>query len=119
MRSSWGSHDGKDFFLSRYGGMTIDELRQECAAISVELEGRPPNSVLLLVDPRDALITPEAIDLYKSSAAETKDVVRKTALLRMAGWKSFVQDIVVGFAGIENVKLFDDETAAREWLVLE
>lgn len=117
MKSSWERHNGKSFFYARYGNVTMDQLREECAAVEREMAAQPPKSVLLMVDSREAPVSPEAINSYKAHATNSKRALRKIAIMRMPGWKAFVVDIVLPFSGLDEARQFEDEQAAKDWLV--
>lgn len=116
MKSSWQHHDGKTYFYARYDFGTMEELRAECAAIEAELTSQPAGSILLLVNPRNALVSPESISLYKAHVESAKVALRRIALLRMEGWKAFVADMVLPLARLDDVKIFEDEDSAKKWL---
>lgn len=119
MQSSWERINGRSIFFARYNDLTIEQLGEEVEAVQKEMNAQPPNSVLLLVDPRDALVTPASIELFKNVANNSKAAFNKTAVLRMGGWKAFVLDIVLGFARIDDIAVFDDEESATRWLLAD
>ena len=117
MQSCWESHNGKRYYSARYCNLTSDQLREECDGVQSEMQSQPPNSVLLLCDARDSLISPDAIDMYKEHAKNSLPFLDRIAVLPPQGWKKFVVDVVLGFLRRDDVRVFDSEEVAREWLV--
>lgn len=117
MQSSWEQHKGTTFFMGRYSNLTIEELRAECAEIVQEMQAQPADSVLLLVDDRDALVSPEAIGLYKSHGEASMASLRRIAVMKLTDWRAFVPAVVLSVIRNDNVRMFDDIEAAKDWLV--
>ena len=117
MRSEWIEHNGKKIFFQDFSGFMYDAnaLKKELTEVQAEVISHPKNSILILSDFRDTNITSEMMPLLNASSAMTKDHIRKTAVLGVAGIKRTLADLLTRLTG-QQLKYFDSEAAAKDWL---
>lgn len=120
MRSKWIEYRGKRIFYQDFSNLMYNSaaLLEELAAVQEIVLAQPPNSVLVLADFRNTQITSDALPKLNEASARTKDHVRKTAVLGVTGLKRALADMLTRLTG-QPLKYFDDETAAKEWLIAE
>ena len=120
MRSKWIEHKGVKIFFQDFSGLLYDAeaMKKELAQVQAEVISHPKNSLLVLSDFRDTNITSEMMPILNASSAETKDHVRKTAVLGVTGIKRTLADLLTRLTG-QALKYFDSEEAAKDWLVEE
>jgi hypothetical protein len=63
-------------------------------------------------------MTSELMPILNASSAMTKDHIRKTAVLGVTGVKRTLADLLTRLTG-QQLKYFDSETAAKDWLVAD
>lgn len=78
--------------------------------------GHLVNSLLVLTDVRDTVLSSEAVSIGKESSAQTTKHVRKTAVIGISGFRKVLIDAVSRFSG-QRFALFDDVGGAKDWLV--
>ena len=117
MRSKWIEHNSKPIFFQDFSNLFYN-----AAAVTKELEevqeivkAQPPSSALVLSDFRNTNIGRELLPIMNKSSAETKDFVKRTAVLGVTGVKRALADLLTQLTG-QPLKYFDDELSAKEWL---
>jgi SpoIIAA-like len=120
MRSRWIEHRGKKIFFQDFSGMMYDTegVKRELTQVQVEVISQPKNSMLVLSDFRDTNMTSELMPILNASSAMTKDHIRKTAVLGVTGVKRTLADLLTRLTG-QQLKYFDEESAAKDWLVAD
>jgi hypothetical protein len=118
MKSSWKTHRGKPFFYADYAsfGEDLAALMAEVDAADGIVCQQAENSIVVLVDVRGTVGTPEAMGFIKKSAARTRKHIRKMAVLGIYGIRQMLFEIVAHFSG-QNMVAFDDAEKAMDWLV--
>lgn len=119
MRSRWIEHKGKKIFYQDFSGLMYDAnaLKKELTQVQAEVVTHPKNSLLILSDFRDTNMTGEMMPVLNAASAMTKEHVRRTAVLGVMGIKRTLADLLTRLTG-QQLKYFDSETAAKDWLVL-
>lgn len=120
MRSKWIEHRGVKIFFQDFSGLMYDAkaLQKELTEVQAEVIKQPKNSMLVLADFQDTNITSEMMPILNASSAQTKDYVRKTAVLGVTGIKRTLADLLTRLTG-QQLKYFDNEATAKDWLVLD
>ncbi len=120
MRSKWIEYQGKRIFYQDFSNLMYNSeaLLSELAAVQEVVLTQPLNSVLVLADFRNTQITSDALPKLNEASARTKNHVRKTAVLGVTGLKRTLADMLTRLTG-QSLRYFDDETAAKEWLIAE
>jgi hypothetical protein len=117
MKSSWEAYKGKKIFYARYDHLTLEELQTEINFVKNEVIQQSPDSMLALINVAGTIITPAALNLFKEIAVATNKQAHKTAVLGITGARRMMLDVVVKFSGMKVVP-FDDETQAKDWLLV-
>ena len=117
MKSSWETHKGKRYFFARYTDLDIEGVKKEVPEVEEVVKREPLESVLLLIDTKGTVISPDALVYFKNTSKNSKPYMKKVAIMGMTGVRQLIVDLIVKFAGIENLKAFDDAESARDWLV--
>ena len=114
------TYQGIELFFVDYRNLQGNEYIQ---ALDTNLENivalansRSPKSLLFLVDISDSVISKEVLTHMKGHSKSVSPHQKAIAILGITGVRKFMLDVVRSFAGI-NVKSFDDEKAAKDWLV--
>lgn len=120
MKSKWESRAGKRLLVCDFSNFGADAkaLSAEIDEVDETILREPKDSVLLLVDLRGTVTSSAVVDVFKNSSARTKGYVRRQAILGLSGIQKMLAQAVAWFSR-ETFVLFDDENAAREWLVNE
>ncbi len=120
MKSRWIDHKGQRIFVCDYSGFKndLEALKAENSAVQAELTAQPRDSVLELVDIRDTVGSREAVSLIKASASRTKPHIRKSAVLGITGVLKVLAQGVSRVSGL-GLTLFEQEDAAKDWLVAD
>ena len=118
MKSNWITHRGARILhvdLSNFE-RDLEGLRAEFAAVIELIERQSPNSVLILADLRNTVLSVEATTFMKDSSRRVRPALRKgAAVADLGGFRKVVLDAVTRFVG-QNVKVFEDLEEAKDWL---
>lgn len=120
MKSKWITHRGKRIMVADYANFAIDlpALQAEINAVDNIICQEPAESVLLLVDVRNTTTTIEAVELFKKSSVRTTQHLQKVAVIGVSGIRRMLLD-VVSQSSSQEMTIFDDTDAAKDWLVEE
>jgi hypothetical protein len=117
MRSKWIEYNGKQIFYQDLSNWfyNAEKVKKELEEVQVVVKAQPPNSALVLSDFRNTNVGGALLPIMNKASADTKDFVKRTAVLGVTGAKRALADLLVQLTG-QPLKYFDDETAAKEWL---
>jgi hypothetical protein len=118
MKSKWITHEGARIFfvdLSSFGRHP-DAFREELMEVEAVAYQQPEDSLLVLTDIRDTVLSSEVMDFAKESAARMTKYIRKEAIIGASGIRQVLLDAVSRFSG-RQFATFDDIEAAKDWLV--
>ena len=121
MRSRWINHQDRQIFwqdFSHHDLLETDAVKEELRAVQEVVLREPKDSVLVLADFRDTQIGKDLLDLMIDSSSLTKEYVKKTAVLGVVGTKRILADVLVRITG-QELTIFDDIEAAKNWLIKE
>ena len=118
MKSRWRTWNGIDVVHLDYAGFRgdLEALRAEVEEADRMMLAQRPNSLLVLIDLRETIASPAAVQLFRASAPVTAPFIRRHALLGITGIKRFLADKVARLAG-RPMRLFSTEEDALDWLV--
>jgi len=91
-------------------------VKTELEEVQKIVMAEPKDSVLVLTDLRDTNMGSDLLPAMNAASAATKDYVRKTAELGVAGVKRKLADLLTALAG-QQLKYFDDIETAKNWLI--
>jgi hypothetical protein len=122
MKSKWIEYLGKKILyidLSNFkeNDKAFDlELTETIATIGQEMYSEPLQSVLVLVDLRETVMTQAVLKLLSERIADTKKYVRKTAVIGMKGIRGAYLEYFARLAGSSTTG-FEEPESAKVWLV--
>jgi hypothetical protein len=118
MRSNWIEYEGKKIFYQDFSKHFYNSaaVKTELAEVQKIVLAEPENSVLVLSDMRDTNVGSDLLPVMNAASTATKNHVRKTAVLGVAGVKRKLADLLTALTG-QSLKYFDDIEAAKKWLV--
>jgi len=119
MKSKWIEYKGQRLFYVDCSNFGADSagLREEARAIITLVTQEPENSVRALSNTQGTTGTPENLDILKGIVTRTTRFVRKRAVIGVSGIRKSLLDIVNRVTGGKPFASFNDETAAKDWLV--
>jgi hypothetical protein len=118
MRSKWITHKGKRIFHIDLSGLgrNGEAFRKELLEAEAVTCQQPEDSLLVLTDTRDTVVSSEVMSIAKEGSARTTKYVRKTAVIGVTGVRQVLLDAVSRFSG-QQFATFDDIETAKDWLV--
>ena len=120
MKSKWIEYQGKQIFHIDLSGFQsdVDAFEQELREASAITVSQPENSVLVLSDLRDTVISTQILMLTTESSSKTTKYVRKTAIVGIERVRRYFMDTISALTG-QKFSAFDTEEEALDWLVKE
>ena len=120
MRSNWIEHKGKRIFYQDFSKHFYNSAAVKAELVEVQkvVLAEPLNSVLVLSDMRDTNIGSDLLPAMNAASSATKNHIRKTAVLGVAGMKRKLADLLTALTG-QPLKYFDDIESAKDWLTEE
>ncbi|HEU0298003.1 MAG TPA: hypothetical protein VFR37_01085 [Longimicrobium sp.] len=116
-RTRFIEHRGKRILLLDYAGVRDPQEAIREARHSMEVVARqPPGSLLVLTNVRDARYNAAVLQQMKELAAHNAPYVKASAIVGMSGLHRIAYQAVILFSK-RNIKVFDAEDQALEWLV--
>ena len=117
MSFCWKTYKGKQIFYVDYNGLNTDEmiklLHETCEILKISSEKVP-----LLTNFQNTIGTTEFMSEVKQLGKEIITVkASKTALLGISSFKGVLVQGYTFFTGEKNLKAFNTEQEAMEWLV--
>ncbi|HTP09394.1 MAG TPA: hypothetical protein VMP08_14165 [Anaerolineae bacterium] len=122
MKSQWINYKDKRILHIDLSNFKEDlkgfeaELTAAVTTIGQEMYQQPPHSVLVLVDLRNTAMTSTAQKMLTERIKDTRQYVKKTAVVGMTGLRRMYLDFFAHIAGSDTAP-FDDPESAKEWLV--
>jgi len=109
------TYKGKEISYFDYRGLKIEEILKTIDEAMIkalhENKARPQLSNLTGV-----YAVPEFMGKVKEAGKKTKHLTTKSAVVGITGAKKLLLNTYIAFTGA-NMKAFDDEEMAKEWLV--
>jgi hypothetical protein len=109
------TYKGKEISYLDYRGMKLEDILktiEETTKISLQENKRR----LQLSNLTGVYAVPEFMDKVKEAGKKTKHLTIKSAVVGVTGAKKLLLGAYNAFTGA-NLKTFDDEESAKEWLV--
>ncbi len=121
MSVQWKEHQGKTYLSIDYRGCStqqdmIDTFEQQVTEMrAVSAAG---GRTLVLSNFEGTKVGSELLDRIKQAGKERgQQSLGKNAILGISGLKNILLKGFIAYTGLHNVKPFDDEAAALDWLV--
>lgn len=115
-RISVYEYKGKKIIEENYSNLGPEDIIAVFNKAPKYIRAEPKGSVLNLVRVTDARYNSEVIDVMKKISKEDKPYIKKTAVLGIDGLKRILLKAISIFSG-RGFQVFDEEEAAKEWLV--
>ena len=118
MKSKWLEHQGKKIWYIDLSGFQsdVDAFRQELEAAAHVTMQQPENSLLVLTDLTETIVSTQAMLIAQNSSSDTQKHVRKTAVVGITGIRRYFLDTLSAFTG-QTFETFDRTDDALAWLV--
>jgi hypothetical protein len=122
MKSQWITYNGQRILHMDLSNFKEDlknfevELNAAVTTLGQEMYQQPEHSVLVLVDLRNTVMTSPAQKLLTERIKDTRQYVKKTAVVGMTGLRRMYLDFFAHIAGSDTAP-FDNQDSAKEWLV--
>jgi hypothetical protein len=109
------TYKGKEISYLDYRGMKLEEILKTIDEASKKslLENKRR---LQLTNITGVFAVPEFMNKVKEAGKKTKHLTSKSAVVGITGAKKLLLSAYITFTGT-NMKAFDDEESAKEWLV--
>jgi ABC-type dipeptide/oligopeptide/nickel transport system ATPase subunit len=101
-----------DYAGARDPAEALDAIRHSMDVVAQH----PPKSLLVMTSVRDARYNAAVLQAMKELAAHNEPYVKASAVVGMAGLHRIAYQAVILFSR-RKIQIFDDETAALDWLV--
>lgn len=116
-RTRFIEHKGRQVLLLDYSGVRDpDEAVREIRHSMEVVAGQPRDSLLVLTLVRDARYNAAVLQAMKELAAHNAPYVRASAAVGLGGLHRIAYQAVILFSK-RNIRTFDSEADALEWLV--
>jgi hypothetical protein len=111
-------HKNKRILYVDYRGAKNENDMLDTLKKDVEIEKTLKDKTLLLANFENAPITQKYMDEVKRSGVEIRSkIMSKTALIGITGIKNIFVQGYIRFTGQKDMKMFNSEDDAKEWLV--
>ena len=118
MDVKWIEHKGRRILYVDYRGAKNEEEMLSVLYKSNEEEKASSEKVTVLANFENTYASSKYMDEVNRLGKEvTKNIVDKTALIGIVGIKKILVNSFIRFTGDNNLKIFDNEDNAKEWLV--
>jgi hypothetical protein len=118
-RTRFIEHQGKRILLLDYAGVRDpDEALREIRHSREVVARQPPSSLLVMTLVRDARYNAAVLQGMKDLAAHNAPYVKASAVVGMSGLHRIAYQAVILFSK-RNIKTFDQEAEALDWLVTQ
>lgn len=116
MPVQWINYKGTQILYADYRGLKTDEKMLENLKIESEFYDKTDSKILSLNDYRDAVISKSFMERITEVGKKNKGKNLRSAVLGMTGLKGILFNGYAKLTG-EQMRCFDDETSAKEYLI--
>jgi hypothetical protein len=118
-RTRFIEHQGTRILLLDYAGVRDPaEALREIEHSRAVVASQPPGSLLVMTLVRDARYNASVLQGMKDLAAHNAPYVKASAVVGMSGLHRIAYQAVILFSK-RNIKVFDQESDALDWLVTQ
>ena len=118
-RTRFIEHKGKQILLLDYAGVRDpDEALRSIEHSKHVVASQPASSLLVMTVVRDARYNAAVLQAMKELASHNEPYVRHSAVVGMSGLHRIAYQAVILFSK-RNIKVFDQEAEALDWLVTQ
>ncbi len=116
-RAKFVRHKDKMLLYFDFSDLGIEDSRQVCEYVKGLISRMPKSSVLTLVNVANVKYDAAFRELSSDLAEHNKPYVLAGAVIGVEGWRKLIFMVTIKLTGRNNLKMFDDEEVARDWLV--
>jgi hypothetical protein len=117
MRSRIITHKGKEILFQDFSGLkTAEEVNAVINESRVYFRSQPIGTAMSLANIQEMHFNNQIKDLFMNFVRENKPYMKASAIIGVTGLKQVVFNGIMKLTG-RDVKSFNDENQAKEWLV--
>jgi hypothetical protein len=109
-------HKGKTIVVLNFSGATYVQALEKIGEFKTFISSQKKSSLLLLTDVSGCDVNKRTVDAFKEFALHNKPYAIASAVVGLSGFPRIFVNAVNQFTKRE-IKLFNDATAAKDWLV--
>lgn len=117
MGPEWIEFKGKKILYIDYRGVKDKDVSLSILRKTVEIERKSCGNLLILQNFEGTYANKEFMEEIKKLGKEVKDKVKKNALVGITGIKKILLRAYIAFSGEKDIKTFNTEEDAKEWLI--
>ena len=110
-------HKGRTIVFTDYRGLTKTEQQVQLLEELIKTLKMSSTSLSILSNFEGISIGPEFMNRGKAMGKEYETKIKRQAFLGVTGLKKILFQSFVTFTGAKEIKSFDSETEAMDWLV--
>ncbi|MBN2441039.1 MAG: hypothetical protein JXJ04_06825 [Spirochaetales bacterium] len=110
---------GKKILYVNYRNVRDKDVAISILKRAVEIERKSEGDLLILQNYEGTYANQEFMGEIKKLGKEVKEKVKKNALVGITGIKKILLQTYSAFSGEKNIKTFNTEEDAKEWLILD
>jgi hypothetical protein len=109
-------YKGKKILYEDYSNSTPETFSPLLQQASELIKKSPPNSVLALVNVTGTKFDTASSDKMKIFVKDNTPYIKVSAIFGLSGLQSVIYRAVVSFSGRQNLKVFNAENEAKDYL---
>ena len=111
-------HKGTTIVFTDYRGLATAEQQIQLLEELIATLKMSPTSLLILSNFEGIRIGPEFLDRGKAMGIEYQSKIKRQAFIGVTGIKKVIFQGFVTFTGAKEIRAFDSEAEAMDWLVI-
>jgi len=115
-RMKWITYKGKDILYEDYTNLTGEQIAELVPVITKITNDKDYKDILLLLDFTNSFANKEAVNAFGESGKDSKDRLKKTAVLGITGVKKVLLNFVNKVSKVD-ANPFKSEEEAKDWLI--
>ncbi|MCM0082172.1 hypothetical protein L4X63_11270 [Geomonas sp. Red32] len=108
---------GKLIFKLDFSGLTLEDIKEVIAYGKPMISRMQKGTLLSLTDVSDTEFDDQAKEVFKELLEYNKPFVQAGAVVGVNGWRKLVYMVSLKMSGRNNLRLFDNSTDAKDWLL--
>lgn len=96
---------------------TVDDLKRIITELTPIVRTSPLKSVMMFMNIKGMDLDMSAADMTKKFASGNVPFMKKSAIVGAEGFKMVIFNSVLILTGRKNIKCFDNEEVAKNWLI--
>lgn len=112
----WTNYQGKEILFNNRSGLRDEAIKKNVNNAVEIIMKSPKKDILYLIDNSNTIIVPEIKKYIEQAAKTINPKVKKTAVLGASRAQQILLNIYSTVTGMK-IKLFDNDSDAKKWLV--